>query len=345
VGDFKLETLPAHLFMNFRVVDEHGRMLAAGRNLAQLRAEFGKQAQATFQQLAASDTQVAQALAHENLTSWSFGPLPEIMEIKRRGQSVIGYPALVDRGAHCDLDVFDDPDEARKHHRAGLLRLFRLGLREQVKFLEKNLTDLTRISMLYMTLGTQEELRDQIIDCALGQACLADPWPVNEQQFDARRAEGKGRLGLLAQEVARLAGAVLTEYAAVQRKLPQAKPHATAYADLQAQLGALMPKWFIRDTPHAQLAHFPRYLKAVLARIDKLRADPARDAKLVAEMAPLLTQYQRARSALKGAPDPRLDEFRWLLEELRVALFAQELRTPMPVSVKRLMKSWESLQR
>ena len=159
--------------------------------------------------------------------------------------------------------------------------------------------------MLYMTLGTQEELRDQIVDCALGQACLAEPWPVNEQQFEARRAEGKGRLGLVAQEVARLAGAgAEPEYAAVQRKLPQAKPHATAYADLQAQLGALMPKWFIRDTPYAQLAHFPRYLKAVQARIDKLRADPARDARLVAEMAPLVTQYQRARSALKGAPDP-----------------------------------------
>lgn len=145
--------------------------------------------------------------------------------------------------------------------------------------------------------------------------------------------------------MARLAGAVLTEYAALQRKLPQAKPHAAAYADLQQQLGALMPKWFIRDTPYAQLSHYPRYLKAAVARIDKLRADPARDAKLVAEMAPLLTQYQRARSALKGAPDPRLDEFRWLLEELRVALFAQELRTPMPVSVKRLMKSWESIAR
>ena len=94
--------------------------------------------------------------------------------------------------------------------------------------------------MLYMTLGTQEELRDQIIDCALGQACLAEPWPVNQQQFEARRADA-GRLGLLAQEVARLAGAVLTEYAALQRKLPQAKPHAAAYADLQQQLGALMP--------------------------------------------------------------------------------------------------------
>jgi ATP-dependent helicase HrpA len=344
-ADFKLETLPPHLFMNFRVVDEHGRMLAAGRNLAQLKAEFGRQAQADFQQLAARDAQVAQALAQDGLTSWSFGELPEIMEIKRKGQSVIGYPALVDRGAHCDLDVFDDPEEARKHHRAGLLRLFRLGLREQIKFLEKNLPDLTRISMLFMPLGTQEALRDQIIDCALERACLAEPWPVNQEEFESRRLEGKGRLGLLAQEVARLAGAVLAEWAALQRKLPQAKSHAAAYADLQQQIGTLVSAGFLRDTPYAQLAHFPRYLKAAVARIDKLRADPGRDQRLMAEMAPLLTQYQRARAALKGAADPRLDEFRWLLEELRVALFAQELRTPMPVSVKRLQKAWESLRR
>jgi ATP-dependent helicase HrpA len=131
----------------------------------------------------------------------------------------------------------------------------------------------------------------------------------------------------------------------VHRKLPQARSHAAAYADLQQQIGALVPRTFLRDTPHGQLVHFPRYLKAAVARIDKLRADPARDQRLMAEMAPLLTHYQRARAALKGAPDARLDEFRWLLEELRVALFAQELRTPMPVSVKRLQKAWESMQR
>ncbi|MEI2417713.1 ATP-dependent RNA helicase HrpA [Orrella sp. JC864] len=344
-GDFKLETLPAHLFMNFKVVDEHGRMLGAGRNLAQLKAELGKQAQATFQQVAARDAGVAQALSHENLSDWTFGTLPELMEIQRKGQSFVGYPALVDRGGHCDLDVFDDPEEARRHHRAGLLRLFKLGLREQVRFLEKNLHELTRISMLYMPLGTQEELRDQIIDCAIGQACLAEPWPADAAQFAARKAEGKGRIGLLAQEVARLAGTVLAEWTAVQRKLPQAKSHAAAYADMQQQLGALVCKWFVRDTAQAQLAHFPRYLKAVSARIDKLRADPARDARLMQEMAPLLTLYQRARAARKGAPDAGLDEFRWLLEELRVALFAQELRTPMPVSVKRLQKAWDAMQR
>ncbi len=344
-SDFKVETLPAHLFMNFKVVDEHGRMLSGGRNLDQLKAEHGRQAQASFQQFAARDEQVAQALAHEHLTEWSFGPLPEIMEIKRKGRSFIGYPALIDRETHCDLDVFDDPAEARRQHHAGLLRLFRLALREQVKFLEKNLNDLTRISMLYISLGTQEELRGQIIDCALDQACLAEPWPTDREAFELRRNEGKARLGLLAQEIARLAGAVLTEWSALQKKLPQAKPHAAAYADLQKQQSALVGKWFLRDTPYRQLAHFPRYLKAAQVRIDKLRADPARDARLMADMAPLVTQYQRAVSALKGARDAQLEEFRWLLEELRVALFAQELRTPMPVSVKRLEKAWSAMQR
>jgi ATP-dependent helicase HrpA len=131
----------------------------------------------------------------------------------------------------------------------------------------------------------------------------------------------------------------------VQKKLRDAKSHPQAYADIAAQVGALVPAGFICDTPYSQLAHFPRYLKAAAARIDKLRADPARDARLMAEMAPLITQYQRARAARKGTPDARLDEFRWLLEELRVALFAQELRTPQPVSVKRLTKAWDTLER
>jgi len=150
---------------------------------------------------------------------------------------------------------------------------------------------------------------------------------------------------LLAQEVARLTLAILTEWNAVQRKLPQAKPHAATYADLQQQVGALVTKTFLRDTPGTQLAHFPRYLKAAMARIDKLRADPARDARLLADLTPLQVQFQRALVARKGVEDERLTEFRWLLEELRVALFAQELRTPSPVSVKRLQKAWEALQR
>jgi len=343
--DFKLETLPAHLFMNFKVVDEHGRMLSGGRNLDQLKAEHGREAQASFQQVAGRDREVAQALSHDRITDWTFGTLPEIMEIHRKGQSFIGYPALVDAGTHCDLDVFDDPAEARRHHRKGLCRLFRIAMREQVKFLEKNIPDLTRMSMLYMSLGTQEDLRDQIIDCGIAQAFLGDPWPQDQAAFEARKTEGRNRLGLIVQEIARLTATILGEWAALTKKMPQAKPHAAAYADLQKQQSALMTRWFLRETPYERLVHFPRYLKAAQVRIDKLRADPARDARSMAEMAPLVAQYQRAVLALKGAADAQLDDFRWMLEELRVALFAQELRTPAPVSVKRLQKAWAAMQR
>lgn len=372
-ADFKLETLPAHLSMNFKVIDEHGRQLGMGRNLAQLRAELGQQAQQIFQQIAAQSAVVsaaAQAAApsegappagaapprhggtspldasrYEGLTAWTFGELPEMLEIRRGGQTLFGYPALVDRTSHCDLEVFDDPAEAARVHLGGLRRLFALQLRDQVKYLEKNIPGLQQMAMQYMALGTQEELRDQIIDEALTRACLQAPLPADAAGFGARKDEGKARLNLLAQEIARLVGLILTEYATVQKKLPQAKAYGQAFADLQQQLQRLIGKRFIADTPYAQLAHFPRYLKAMTLRIDKLKADAGRDARVAAELAPLLQNYQRALSQRRDQDDGRLDEFRWLLEELRVSLFAQELRTPMPVSVKRLHKVWESLQR
>ncbi|AOI57966.1 ATP-dependent RNA helicase HrpA [Burkholderia diffusa] len=386
-ADFKLETLPAHLFMNFKVIDEHGRQLAMGRNLAQLRQELGAQAQQQFQKIAAAstiapggeagegDAHDAPALAaapgsakggkpgkgaaphtaapadagatalYENLTTWNFGKLPELLEIRRRGQTLYGYPALVDRGTHCDVEVFDSPEEAVRIHRAGLRRLFALQLKEPIKFLEKNLPGLREMAMQYMSLGTQDELRDQLIDTALDRACLQDPLPDDDASFHARRDEGRSRLNLLAQEIARLVGQILAEYAGLAKKLAQAKPFAQAHADLQQQLAALVGKRFVIDTPYVQLAHFPRYLKGIALRIDKLKADPARDAKQSGELLPLVQQYQRAVSQRGGVADPRLAEFRWLLEELRISLFAQELRTPMPVSVKRLHKVWESMQR
>nr|WP_057929164.1 ATP-dependent RNA helicase HrpA [Burkholderia ambifaria] len=387
-ADFKLETLPAHLFMNFKVIDEHGRQLAMGRNLAQLRQELGAQAQQQFQKIAAASTiapggeaagrdagdtpvlaaapgsaakdgkagkgaaphtaapaEAGATALYENLTTWNFGKLPELLEIRRRGQTLYGYPALVDRATHCDVEVFDSPEEAARIHRAGLRRLFALQLKEPIKFLEKNLPGLREMAMQYMSLGTQDELRDQLIDTALDRACLQDPLPDDDASFHARRDEGRSRLNLLAQEIARLVGQILAEYAGLAKKLAQAKPFAQAHADLQQQLAALVGKRFVIDTPYAQLAHFPRYLKGIALRIDKLKADPARDAKQSGELLPLVQQYQRAVSQRGGVADSRLAEFRWLLEELRISLFAQELRTPMPVSVKRLHKVWESMQR
>ncbi|MBI2731906.1 MAG: DUF3418 domain-containing protein, partial [Aquabacterium sp.] len=402
-ADFKLDMLSPHLFMNYRVVDEHGRQLGMGRNLPALKAELGSLARGAFQALAAlkaqavvqggdvastSEPQVLAsrpggapqgsvqagaakpgvqrvqgapaagkggagnaaapvgnkpAQAAQALTDWTFGELPELMEIQRGGHTLIGFPALIDKGQHVEIEVFDEPDVAAAKHRAGLRRLIALQIKEPLKYLEKNIPDLQKMAMTYMSLGTADELRDQIIEVALDRAYLNDPLPTDATSFKARVEEGRTRLNLIAQEVARLTGNVLTEYAAATRKLKDARPPKDVADDITAQLQRLMPKRFVAQTPYAQMQHFPRYLKGITLRLDKLKGDPARDAQRLAELRPLDQRLTRRLSELKGTHDARLDEFRWLLEELRISLFAQELRTPQPVSVKRLEKVWAQM--
>ena len=375
--DFKFETVPIHLSMNFKVVDEHGRQLEMGRNLAALRAEFGGQARESFQRIASAEklslldankaispapkvkhsatdvppaalaTNAKTAIQHqsENFTAWTFDSLPELLEVQQGKQTLIGYPALVDKINHCHIEVFDDPDEAAKIHRIGLRRLFALQLKEQVKFLEKNIPGLQQMGMQFMSLGSQEELREQIVQVALERAFLQNPLPTNSGEFNKRRDEGKARLNLLANEIARLTAQILAEFYSLPKKLQGLKAHAAAASDMQNQLQTLIGKRFIADHDFTQLAHFPRYLKAISVRMEKLRADPARDVKLMAEWSSVAQPWQRAPRRSGADADPKLIEFRWLLEELRVSLYAQELRTPMPVSAKRLQKIWESLQR
>jgi ATP-dependent helicase HrpA len=400
--DFKLETLPAHLSMNFKVVDEHGRQLDMGRNLATLQAELGNQARQSFQRMAESTPQelasgqaraqaafgkpgspapaparaqgqgqasapaapeakgkaaasaqsapsnsaVSQqpASATTNITSWTFGELPELLEITQGKLTLIGFPALVDKGNHCDLEVFDDPNVAARTHRIGLRRLFALQFKEQLKFAEKNIPGLQQMGMQFMTVGSQEELREQIVNKAIDIACLQDPLPHDAASFNKRRDEGKGRIGLLINEIARLVGQILAEFHGLPKRL-QNLPPAVA-ADMQAQLKELVHKRFIADTEYSQLAHFPRYIKAMNVRLEKMRQNASRDAQLMAEWQSAASQFQRT---VKNQPlknlDPRMVDFRWMLEELRVSLFAQELRTPMPVSSKRLQKVWESMLR
>lgn len=278
-------------------------------------------------------------------TAWTFGELPELMEIRRGAQSLIGFPALIDRGTHVEVEVFDEPVVAAGKHRAGLRRLVALQLKEPLKYLEKNIPELTRMAAAYMQLGgSAEELRAQIIEVALERAFMAEPMPANAPAFAKRIEEGRSRLNLIAQEVARQAATVLTEHATALRKLKDARPAKEVVDDVSAQLARLVPRQFLAQTPWPALQHLPRYLKGVTLRLDKWRADPARDAQRLADLRPLEQRYLKRVAERRGAADPRLDEFRWMLEELRISLFAQELRTPQPVSVKRLDKAWAQLE-
>lgn len=350
-SDFKVEQLPPHLIMNFRVVDEHGRTLEMGRSLAQLRAELGGLAQDAFQSVAQADESVAKDLA-EGVTDWTFGELPELMEISRRGQTLIGHPALVDQGNVCSIEVFDDPVEAARTHRKGLRKLFRLVLREQVKYVERSLKDLGRVSMqaavvpgLSRLFESTDTLSRGVVDAVLEATALVDPLPTDEESFKARKEDVRGRLTLVAGEVARLLTTIVTEATSLPMKLRRFTDAPELVRDVEEQLDALFPPDFLLAAPLSQLMHYPRYLKAIHYRLDRYRDDPKRDAERQAALTALRVPYLRAVAARRGVPDPQLTDFRWLLEELRVSLYAQQLRTPMPVSVKRLERIWATIAR
>lgn len=397
-SDFKLETLSPHLFMNFCIVDAHGRQLGIGRNLAALKAELGAQARGAFQALAslklakseaseaiAPDLEAVQAkntahkagaeiqksthqnplnktaavvpgaerthkvnaptaLAEQRYTQWTFGALPELMEIQRGAQTLIGFPALIADGDAVKIEVFDEPEVASLQHWAGLRLLFGLQIKDALKYLEKNLPDLQKMSIAYMPLGTLEMLRAQLLDVALERAFLRAPLPEDATAFKLRIDEGRGRLTLIANEIARLAAIVLQDYAAAQRKIKDSKNYPETAADALQQLQRLMSARFMADTPWEALQHFPRYLKAITVRLEKVRADPQRDLTRLKEIQLQEQRYWRLVAQRKGVTDQRMAEFRWLLEELRVSYFAQELRTPQPVSIKRLDKAWTQLQ-
>ena len=367
---FRLEQLPVHLLMNFYVVDEHGRQLGMSRNFIRLRTELAPKLEPLPARV--EGTEQTQA----RFTDWSFGDFKATSELARAGQTVTLFNALVDEGDAVALRAFDTRDEAQIAHRKGLVRLFMLALKEQVKFLEKNLPGIQAMGMQFLPFGSQQDLLRQILSVTFERCCLMEPWPTSEKEFTARCKDAKSRLTLVAQEIARLVGAVLTEYHALQKSLPgfKARPrdgvaepkgarvaasrllpqtagfasnvsnaHGQAMQDIRSQCEWMLGKEWIARTSYERLQHVPRYLKAINVRMEKLRVNPARDALQLAQMQSLQQAWQRKLATQQGDVDARVADFGWLLQELRVSLFAQELKTPVIVSMKRLQKMWETM--
>ncbi|MES2408553.1 MAG: ATP-dependent RNA helicase HrpA [Pseudomonadota bacterium] len=328
---------PAHLSANFRVIDGKGRELASGRDLIALRKQLGEAAQLTFR---AQDT----TFEKTGFKRWEFGDVPAELRFDRAGQAVTGYPALADDKDSVALRLFDTRQAAERAHRAGLARLFRLTLTEQFKFLEKNLPDFTRLALAYRSLGDADSLREELIRAIAERACLGDDeLPRTQQQFETQLSKARARLKAVADALSRTVGQVLDEYTQIQGKLKSPWPHVVK--DIQDQLSHLVYAGFISATPWARLQHLPRYLKGINARLSKLPARLEHDQRHATALISLTAQYRARLDKHRKAAidDPALDEFRWQLEELRISLFAQELKTPQPVSVKRLQKLWENV--
>jgi len=337
-------SLPPHLAMNVRVVDAGGTELASGRDLAALRAKLGEAAQMTF---AASGP----AFEKKGLVGWDFGDLPPTLTVVRKGERLTGYPALVDDRASVSLALLDTEEAARSSHRAGVVRLIRLALGDAVARFERGRTaggpGFAQASLALKAVVPPDALLSDVVDAICDRAFVGDdPLPRTAQAYAEQVRRARARLPAVADAAFGTLASIAAEHLAVSQRIAALPPaHARFGAELRAQRDALVHPGFFQATPWAQLQHVPRYLKALERRLAKYLENPQRDARHAPQVAALVQRHRDRveRNRKAGRVEPGLETFRWLLEELKVSLFAQELRTPQPVSYKRLEKAWADL--
>jgi len=336
--------IPAHLKMNFRVIDDAGHELASGRDLAALKLQLGQAAQLTFGSAGGAET----GIERDNIRTWDFGDVPAEISFTRNGRKLTGYPALVDQQESVAIRLFDVRQSADAAMRAGVARLMRLVLKEQMKQLDKNLRGFEQAAMQLRGVCGADELREDLIAAIADRAFIGeDEVPRTQKDFEAQLKRARARLPAVSEGACRMLTAVAAEYHALLLRLNGAKgPLARPAADIRSQLVHLIFRGWLGRTPWEYLAHLPRYLQAMQKRLDKYARDPARDARHTASLADWWQRYEETleKQQKAGAVDPRLGEFRWQLEELRVSLFAQELKTPYPISYKRLEKFWSAIR-
>ena len=343
---------PDHLRMNYRVVDLAGEDLAVGRDIDALRQQLGRAATTSVR------SQGTKQFERDSIRAWDFGDLPSEIEVNIKGRTVLAYPGIEDQGDSVALRLFDQAGAAAEVTERGLVRLCMLALSQPLRYLEKNLPGLRDISLAYANLpdapfgelkknalGTiEEELRDDVLYQAFHRVFLADrPQIRSAQEFEQRIATNKSQLAAQANALCANLSAVFAEHHAVQARLAALPSgiYLESRTDIESQLSHLLFRRFVRLVPIDKLADYPRYLKAITLRFEKLREAPQRDFDLALDVESLWHNYEKRRNA--SGSNAAMEDYRWLLEELRVSLFAQQLRTPVPVSLKRLSKLWDEI--
>jgi len=340
--DWNLADIPSHHLMNFSVVDDAGRELAMGRDWNLLKKQLGSAAQLTFRNTSPD-------IEKTGLKQWDFGDLPQTLSFERDGLKVTGYPALEDADDSISVKLFDTEREAEQSHRKGVCRLMRFELKEQMKQLEKGLPNFNQYALLLRNVMTPDDLREDMIRAIADRAFVGeDALPRSNADFMKLKQRARTRLPAVTEAVARQAQAIATEYQLlIQKQGQMAATVNRLKRDLEQQIGLLVYKGCFSQTPWEHLQHIPRYLKALRLRMEKHAANPDRDGKNAGSVGVIWQKWQDKINALKAAhldiPDA-LQDFRWLIEELRVSLFAQELKTPFPVSIKRLEKIWADMR-
>ena len=337
---FQLDRLPAHLRMNIRVVDDDGETVAIDDSLERLRAEVGVAAEGNTGQI--EDV----VWDHPPTTDWDFEDLPVETTVKRGGLQVPAYPAVVDQQDGVVVRLLDTRDRAEFESRRGIRRLYFLKEKKSLLAHIAWLPRIDEVRLLASTLLSGRQLDNDLALLITDRAFLHDKeLPRTETDYHQRLGEAADRASVAVQQIAPLVFPLFQSHHAARLALEElpAGRFADVAADVRQQLATLTSPNFITETPWMWLEHFPRYFQAITYRLDKLRhGGQTRDAQAMQEILPLQDQCRERTEShrQRGVVDPQLESFRWMLEEFRVSLFAQQLGTSVTVSTRRLEKQW-----
>ena len=342
---WRADSVPEHLRINIRVVDGAGQPLASGRDLRVLQSQLA----ATASDVLASPP-TDERFRRTGLTHWDFDALLERVQVSRGGIQIAAYPAIVDEGNTVGVRLFDTAECARRASQAGIRRLFALQVREELAMHVEYLPAIEQICLHFAPLAKGEEIRRDVADLIVDRVFLRDDAEIRSGDvFRNRLDAGWDQLWPAAAGVADLVARIAAAYHDVELRVSGAEDNQflrPAIDDIKSQMRELMPEHFLVSTPWRWLAEFPRFLNAIVIRLQKLtNAGAARDIDATRVVDEFWQSFadRRALVVASGGAAPALDEFRWLIEELRVSLFAQELRTSVPISAKRLQRAWEAL--
>lgn len=342
--------IPGYLRMKFRLVDDQGHQVALDEDFSRLKRRYGGQGRQVFSEIPSRE------LERTGVRRWDFDALPESLDLDRGGIRLRGYPALVDQGDSVAIRVLGSEADAASAMRGGLRRLLMLQLGPDLRVLRKDLPELDRMRLQYAkapqpagwSSPEATDLADELIALILDLTFLEDRPPIrNRHTFTSRLEQNRPRLASVARDTRVLTGQILTRYQTIRKRLADiTQTHWMASVmDMSQHLDTLVFRGFLQQVPYPHLKDYPRYLKALENRIKKLSHTAARDRQRVREMAAIHGKWQERSTAAHaaGRHDTRLKEIRWMLEELRVSLFAQQIGTAYPVSVKRIEARWREL--
>ncbi len=345
-SDWDFSALALHLKANVQVIDERGGLLHESRDISGLKQRM----QSTFKEAIGN---VRVDGVHDNhdeskFTTWGFEKVPEVYEFEQNGSLVKAFPALIDHGSYVSVLLCDSLEEARSKHPEGVLRLYMLNLSQQMKYVKKHCAVAKKVSLQYAPFGSQQSLAQGIAHAAFYRAFIHNQSsPRTQDEFDALMEKGKGTVVAEANIIASLVTTILALHHEVSKLVNGNVPIARVYCyqDIKFQLKNLFVADWIATIDYQRLEAYPRFLKAILLRIERLQGNVSRDKVQADQLKMYWLEYEvrHQRRKSDGVFDPALVSYRWMLEEYRVSLFAQGMKTAYPVSVKRLNKLWEDV--